>query len=994
VSGDGVTASYSRATGETVAGGPYHITATLSATVVGALDNYIITNNGASFAIEKRDASVTADNKGKTYGDDNPTLTATVTGTVNGDTLNYSLATTAVKFSSVGDYAITVTLGLNPNYNVTKTDGNLHISAKDASVTADNKGKTYGDDNPELTATVTGTVNGDTLNYSLATTAVKFSGVGDYAITVTLGLNPNYNVTKTDGNLHINAKDASVTADNKGKTYGDDNPTLTATVTGTVNGDTLNYSLATTAVKFSSVGDYTITVTLGSNPNYNVTKTDGNLHISPKDASVAADNKSKTYGDNNPALTATVTGTVNGDTLNYSLATTAVKFSSVGDYAITVTLGLNPNYNVTKTDGNLHINAKDASVTADNKSKTYGDLNPALTATVTGTVNGDTLNYSLSTTATMFSNVGDYGITVTLGLNPNYTVTFTNGTLHISQKDASVTADNKNKTYGQANPTLTATVTGTVNGDLLNYTLSTTATQFSNVGTYAITVTLGSNPNYNVTPMNGTLTVDPKALDITANDRTKTYGDAVTFAGTEFTTVAGQLVNGDTVTSVTLTSAGAAGTATVTAPGPTYNITPSAAMGTGLGNYTITYHVGHLTSSRKGLDITANNRSKTYGDTVTFAGTEFTTVAGQLVNGDTVTIVTLTSAGAAMTATVTAPGPTYNITPSAAVGTGLGNYTISYHNASVGLTVNPKGLDITANNRIKTYGDTVTFIGTEFTTGTGQLVNGNTVTSVTLTSTGAVATATVAGSPYAIVASAAVGTGLGNYTISYHNATVGLTVNRAHLTVTAIDKSKAYDGNPFTAFTATITGFKNGETVAVVSGSSTYTGSAVGATLPGTYTITPQLSTLNAANYDFPGPSPGTYFVNGTLTIGYGTCSGPNPGGVILQPINADGSSVFPRAGRTVPVKFTVCDANGNPISDPNVVFAGTGGELTMLSAVRGQIPNPDENQYNDIPDVAFRYTGGMWMFNMATSNLQSGYSYMFRINLKYGSITFVIAIK
>jgi len=35
-----------------------------------------------------------------------------------------------------------------------------------------------------------------------------------------------------------------------------------------------------------------------------------------------------------------------------------------------------------------------------------------------------------------------------------------------------------------------------------------------------------------------------------------------------------------------------------------------------------------------------------------------------------------------------------------------------------------------------------------------------------------------------------------------------------------------------------------------------------------------------------------------------------------------------------------------------------------------------------------------MWMFNMATSNLQSGYSYMFRINLKYGSITFVIAIK
>jgi hypothetical protein len=117
--------------------------------------------------------------------------------------------------------------------------------------------------------------------------------------------------------------------------------------------------------------------------------------------------------------------------------------------------------------------------------------------------------------------------------------------------------------------------------------------------------------------------------------------------------------------------------------------------------------------------------------------------------------------------------------------------------------------------------------------------------------------------------------------------------------------------------------------------------------------------------------------------------------GVILQPINADGTSIFPKAGRTVPVKFTVCDTNGNPISDPNAVFAGTGGALTMLSDVRGQIPNPDENTYNDIPDVAFRYSSGIWIFNMATSNLQSGHSYLFRINLANGQgITFTIAIK
>ena len=121
------------------------------------------------------------------------------------------------------------------------------IAKKAATVTANAKSKTYGDDNPALDAAVTGTVNGDTLDYSLATTAVKTSGVGSYAITVTLGTNPNYTVTKVDAALTVNPALATVTANAKSKTYGDDNPALDAVVTGAVNGDTLDYSLATTA---------------------------------------------------------------------------------------------------------------------------------------------------------------------------------------------------------------------------------------------------------------------------------------------------------------------------------------------------------------------------------------------------------------------------------------------------------------------------------------------------------------------------------------------------------------------------------------------------------------------------------------------------------------------------------------------------------------------------------------------------------------------------
>jgi len=67
---------------------------------------------GASFSINPRPATVAADAKTKTYGDPNPALTATVPGTVNGDALDYTLATTALQFSNVGDYAITVTIRL------------------------------------------------------------------------------------------------------------------------------------------------------------------------------------------------------------------------------------------------------------------------------------------------------------------------------------------------------------------------------------------------------------------------------------------------------------------------------------------------------------------------------------------------------------------------------------------------------------------------------------------------------------------------------------------------------------------------------------------------------------------------------------------------------------------------------------------------------------------------------------------------------------------
>jgi len=79
----------------------------------------------------------------------------------------------------------------------------------------------------------------------------------------------NYTFSFTDGTLTVNAATLTVTADDLGKTYGAGNPTLSATITGFVNGDTSSVvsgaaSLSTTATTSSSIGGYAITPVIGA----------------------------------------------------------------------------------------------------------------------------------------------------------------------------------------------------------------------------------------------------------------------------------------------------------------------------------------------------------------------------------------------------------------------------------------------------------------------------------------------------------------------------------------------------------------------------------------------------------------------------------------------------------------------------------------------------------------------------------------------------------
>jgi hypothetical protein len=210
----------------------------------------------------------------------------------------------------------------------------------------------------------------------------------------------------------------------------------------------------------------------------------------------------------------------------------------------------------------------------------------------------------------------------------------------------------------------------------------------------------------------------------------------------------------------------------------------------------------------------------------------------------------------------------------------------------------------------------------------------------------------------------------------------GFTIGQASSTVTVTCPASAtYTGLALTPCTANVTGTAGLNQSLPVS--------YINNTNPGTATAS--ASYAGDANHSVSSGSK-------TFTIGFGVCSASvGSGGMILPPINSDGTSVYPRkGGSTVPVKFRVCDALGNSISNSSAVFAGTGGTLTMLSKVRATVDGVNEAGINDIPDVAFRWdaSGKQWIYNMGTTNLTSGYTYTFRINLTSGNIVFVVGMK
>jgi len=288
VAADNVTATYSRAAGETVAASPYHITAALAP--AGVLDNYSITNAGADFTINKRQASVTPAAAGKTYGDADPVLTGALSNFVAADGVAASYSRTAGETVAGSPYTISATLapaGVLGNYDITYNTAAFNIGKRTASVTPAAAGKTYGDADPALTGALSNFVAADGVTATYSRTAGETVAGSPYTISATLspaGVLGNYTITYNTAAFNIGKRTATWTTNPNSKTYGDPEPNPLTTGSGSnfVAADNVTATYSRVAGETVSGGPYLITATLGPVAvlaNYTITNTGANFTI-------------------------------------------------------------------------------------------------------------------------------------------------------------------------------------------------------------------------------------------------------------------------------------------------------------------------------------------------------------------------------------------------------------------------------------------------------------------------------------------------------------------------------------------------------------------------------------------------------------------------------------------------------------------------------------------------------------------------------------------
>ena len=584
-------------------------------------DYYVVNISGANNALNVNAAPVTVSvqldgetlsengNNVYSYNAAERVISLTYNGIVDGDDFA-AQETVTVAFENAAAYAVTNSISAVGKYVVSvyviTDERNYYISGKGASsfntlninveiakaelsVSVDVLPETlfekvYGSADPDFTAAVPG-VGGESV--TIAFVRKPGEDVGEYSfVSVNVGTEfaENYNAVLINSEKAFAVTPAQISADPNvllanrlTKTYGDADPDFAAYADG-VNGE----SVAVTFVRTSgeNAGEYQIASVTTENGNYTVTVTAAaTFTVTPKAATVTADNKSAIYDGNDfsktySGLTYTVDGFINDDAPVGALAIVSPAVNA-GEYTIYAETAFeNANYEITFVPGTFTIERRQITVTSSPMSGVEFLFDPELeyfyaadsfVYTVENIVDGEVLNGSLGDLRMQ----AGYDIAIPQGTltdenNPNYTITYIAGTIDVDKITLLITPAAASSVYGEADTVIDYSVVRedgkplpenfSLNGALSYAKISRTA--FADVGNYA--VTLGNlseeNPDYIIEFAEGAenvgYTIVQRPVTLTISDVETVYGEALK----ELTMVIGGmgLATGETDFAVTL----------------------------------------------------------------------------------------------------------------------------------------------------------------------------------------------------------------------------------------------------------------------------------------------------------------------------------------------------------------------------------------------------------------------------------------------------------
>ncbi len=508
----------------------------------GAVGSYVLSIDKTALSLANY--TVTVVDGTLAVGLKNVTVTLTVTNGIYGGTGSDAASATASAALSDGT---AVTPKINITYSGTSFDGTVYTNSTAVPV----KPGEY-----EVVAAVD-TASG----YTGRTSSLLKIGRASLTVTVsatTAGTTDKaeYGTEITNANLKTRFK-----LTYSGWVNGDENDSMgNPTQTGDIV--PANAKWSTDYFRYAPVGAYEVIVSGLTSDNYEITYVNGTLTVEKANATVTLKNQSSVYDGHVPVAgnVTNVDFTVSGlkrsaDDLGVSISiASAAKNAGVYDLEASASNG---NYNVTfvgetasntATDNSgvwtiadaYTVNKAQLTITADDKTITYGDSAPAFTATYDGFIGADgtaagpaagvfSTELALGCAYVQFDavngNAGAYDITeATAAVADNYDITFIKGKLTVEKKAITVTVD-RTKTvseYGKTPIDFSVNTSDyyTFNTadlaqstDDLLITLTHGVTTASNAGTYVITAVSG-NANYDVTFTDCVYTVEQYKITV------------------------------------------------------------------------------------------------------------------------------------------------------------------------------------------------------------------------------------------------------------------------------------------------------------------------------------------------------------------------------------------------------------------------------------------------------------------------------------------------